>query len=99
MNTKHEASRNFLWRTTARILDAMAYRNMSIERLTVILGWQTNKLASFLSGAVWDNVSDSDMLTLKELAQLMHALDMDVRLDLVRLPEPPAPTEPQETTE
>lgn len=93
MNTRHEASRNFLWHTTARILDALAYRNMSIERLTVILGWETNKLTGFLSGAVWDSVSDSDMLTLKELAHLMHALNMEIRFDLVRFAEPAAPQE------
>lgn len=84
--TKHEASRNFIWRTAASILGALAYRNMSTERMEVVLGWPTRKLTSFLASAVYDNVSDSDMLTLRDLAHLMHALDMEILIDIVRLP-------------
>lgn len=84
--TKSEASRNFIWRTAASILGALAYRNMSTERMTVVLGWPTNKLTSFLASAVYDNVSGSDMLTLKELAQLMFELDLEIKFDMVRMP-------------
>jgi hypothetical protein len=84
--TKSEATRNFLWRTAASILGALAYRNMSTERMEVVLGWPTRKLTSFLASAVYDNVSDSDMLTLKDLAHLMHALDMEIKFDMVRMP-------------
>ena len=95
--TKHEATRNFIWRTAASILGALAYRNISTERMEVILGWPTRKLTSFLASAVYDNVSDSDMLTLRDLAHLMHALDMEIRFELVRLPT--ETVEPQELPE
>ena len=95
--TKHEATRNFLWRTTASILGALAYRNISTERMEVILGWPTRKLTSFLATVVYDNVSDSDMLTLRDLAHLMHALDMEIRFEMARLP-PDAVDEPETTT-
>lgn len=84
--TKHEASRNFIWRTAATILNALAYRNISTERMEVILGWPTRKLTSFLASAVYDNVSDSDMLTLRDLAHLMFELDLEIKFDVIRLP-------------
>lgn len=83
--TKHEASRNFIWRTAASILGALAYRNMSTERMEVVLGWPTRKLTSFLASAVYDNVSDSNMLTLRDLAHLMHALDMEIKIEIQAL--------------
>jgi hypothetical protein len=98
--TKSEATRNFMWRTAASILVALAYRNVSTERMEVVLGWPTRKLTSFLATAVYDNVSDSDMLTLRDLAHLMHALDMEIKFDMVRMPTEVVDAEqPQEPTE
>lgn len=84
--TKYEASRNFMWRTASLILQCLAERNMPIERVEVSLDWPNRRLARFLTAAINDNVTDQEALTVKEVAVLMHRLNMDVRL-VARFPE------------
>jgi hypothetical protein len=95
--TKNEASRNFLWSTAAAILDALAYRNMSIERMEAVLGWPTGRLSGFLACAVYDTLSDADTLTLRQLSDIFWELDMRIRIEIRQIPDDaPTPPEPSE---
>lgn len=94
MTTKHEASRNFIWQVAASILETLAHRNMSTERMEVVLGWPTRRLTAFLASAVFDTLSESDTLTLRELSDLFWELDIEVRIALRHMPDDPiAPPE------
>lgn len=84
--TKHEASRNFMWRTAGLILHCLAERSMSTERVEVSLGWEIRRLTRFLTSAVNDNMSDQEALTVHEIAVLMDYLGIDCRL-IARFPE------------